>query len=74
MELRVNGRVLPIDQLGPDFIVLEETADYPPAEAEISLSIDGKERRWPIWLTDGISADRRRTKITRCATPSRVAG
>jgi hypothetical protein len=74
MELRINGRILPIDQLGPSFIILETTADYPPTEAEITLCIDGHERRWPIWLTDGISAEQRRTRITRCATTSRAAG
>ena len=29
------------------------------------ISIDGHERRWPVWLADGISAARRRTRITR---------
>ena len=74
MELRINDQVLQVDQLGPDFIILEKTADCPPSEAEMTLTIDGHERRWRVWLTDGISAERRRTRITRCATASRVAG
>src|ERR1019366_112849 len=40
MELNVNGFVLPIGQLGPDFIILRKSSDHPPAEAEIVMWID----------------------------------
>ncbi len=65
MELRLDGQVLPIAQLGPDFLILTEPFDHPPADAEIVLGIDGQESRWPIRLAEGISAGRRKTPIAR---------
>ena len=65
MELRLNGHVLPIAQLGPDFLVLIHPVDHPPAEAEIAVSIDGDESRWPVRLAEGLSAARRRASIAR---------
>ncbi len=65
MQLNVNGFVLPIAQLGPDFIILRDRAAHPPAEAEIVLSIDGEESRWNVHLPDGIVADRTRTRTAR---------
>ncbi len=63
MLLYVNGSTLPIAQLGPDFIILRTPTDHPPTDADIYLSIDGHERRWTVWLPDGVSASTRRTKI-----------
>jgi hypothetical protein len=63
MQLNLNGFVLPIGQLGPDFLILRDPTDHPPAEAEIVMSIDGEERRWNVHLPDGISVDKVRTKI-----------
>ncbi len=65
MELHINGHVLPIAQLGPDFLVLNSPVDHPPTEAEIAMFIDGRESRWPIHLFDGVSAMTRRTRIAR---------
>jgi hypothetical protein len=70
MELRIDGHVLPIAQLGPDFLILIHPLDHPPAEAEIALSIDGHESRWPVRLQDGMSATQRRTRITRGQHPN----
>jgi hypothetical protein len=70
MELRLDGHVLPIAQLGPDFLILTHPLDHPPAEAEIALSIDGHESRWPVRLHEGISATQRRTRIRRIPHPN----
>src|SRR5665213_809351 len=64
MQLRVNGHVFPIGQLGPDFVILDATADHPPADGEIEMSIDGRQRSWPVRLPDGIAAGQRETKGT----------
>jgi hypothetical protein len=63
MQLNVNGFVLPIGQLGPDFIILRNAPEHPPAEAEIVMSIDGEESRWMVHLPEGISAKNELTKI-----------
>jgi hypothetical protein len=65
MELCVNGHVLPIAQLGPDFLVLENPTDHPPVEAEIGMWIDGREDRWRVHLAEGIKAGQRKTAISR---------
>ena len=64
MHLSVNGHRLRIGQLGPDFIILDDMADHPPSRAEISMSIDGEEERWPVMLPDGISVGSPETRIT----------
>jgi len=48
MHLSVDGRVFPIGQPGPDFLILDAPTDCPPGEAEITFSIDGKVRRWTV--------------------------
>jgi hypothetical protein len=63
----VNGKVLEIAQLGPEFLVLRESADHPPCDAEIAMSIDGHESRWTVYLHEGIQAGRRKTPISPCA-------
>jgi hypothetical protein len=63
MELSVNGFVLSIGQLGPDFLLLDQTVDHPPTQAEVSLSIDGDLSRWTVQLPDGITAGKSRTRI-----------
>jgi hypothetical protein len=66
MHLSVNGQVLPIAQLGPEFLILRTPVEFAPADAEISLSIDGKLRRWTVHLANGINPDRLRTAIAPC--------
>lgn len=70
MQLCVNGHVLSIGQLGPDFIILDNPADIPPSEAEIALSIDGREKRWAIFLEDGVTAGQKKTRISPCPPAS----
>ena len=63
MELRLNGCVVSIAQMGPDFIVVKPPFDHPPAEAEIYLRIDDSESSWRVHLVEGISAERRKTLV-----------
>jgi hypothetical protein len=65
IQLFVNGQMLPVAQLGPDFLVLREPTDHPPAEAEIAMWVDGRESRWPVRLVNGIAAGQRKTRIAR---------
>jgi len=63
MELRLNGHIVPIAQMGPDFLVVKQPFDHPPADAEVFLRIDDSESSWPVYLVEGISPERRKTKI-----------
>jgi hypothetical protein len=64
MHLSVNGHVLTIGHLGPNYVILDNPIDHPPTDAEISLSVDGKQTRWRIKLVDGLSASECRSRIT----------
>jgi hypothetical protein len=66
MELCVNGLVLPIAQLGPNFLVLENPINHPPTDGEIGMWIDGREDRWRVRLAEGIQAGQRKIGISRC--------
>ena len=63
IHLNVNGYVLPVAQLGPDFLTLRSVTEHPPTKEEIVMSVDGNERRWNVFLPEGISAGKTRTKI-----------
>jgi hypothetical protein len=63
MELRLDGSVLAISQLGPDYLILAEPIDHPATRAEIAMSVDGQESRWAVQLPAGLSAASRRTSV-----------
>lgn len=64
MDLHLNGHVFSIGQMGMDFLVLDHPIDHPPADAEISMSIDGREDRWRVHLAEGIQTGKRKTAIS----------
>lgn len=63
MELCLNGTVLAVSHLGPDFLILGEAVDYPPTQAEMIMSVDGHQSRWPVQLPAGVSTASRQTRI-----------
>src|SRR5947209_9104558 len=68
IALAVNGYVFSVAELGPDFVVLRNPIPHPPAEAELSLSIDGQEERWRVELIDGILAGGGDTRFRSCTS------
>ncbi len=64
MELRLNGNVFPIAQMAPGFLVLHKPVDHPPADGEVFLRIDDSESSWRVHLVEGISPQRRKTKVS----------
>jgi hypothetical protein len=66
MRLFVNGSVLPVAQMGPDFLILDASIDHPPTDAMLALSVDGRERRWPVRLPGGLAKDSRTVVLARC--------
>ncbi len=69
IQLLVKDQVLAVAQLGPDFLILRHPADHPPAAGELFVSIDGLEKRWPVYLADGIKITERKTRITDLVIP-----
>ena len=75
MQMRVNGHVFVIAQLGPDFVLLDDPIDTPPSVAEIMLSIDGQVMEWPVHLLHGITAGQAETRTAVVSiTPPVSAG
>jgi hypothetical protein len=66
IALAVNGHVFSVAELGPSFVVLRNPIPHPPADAELTLSIDGYERRWRVKLIDGIQAGGGDTRFRSC--------
>ncbi len=64
MRLLVNGLSLPIRQMGGDFLLLEQSANHPPGDAQLLLNVDQNERGWPVRLPQGISSASKRVAIT----------
>lgn len=67
MHLSINGHLLKIGQLGPEFVIIENPIDHPPGEAEILMSVDGADSRWRVRLTNGIAAGEPRAGISELA-------
>ena len=63
MHLTINGQIVRIGQLGPDYLILDNAPELPPSEGEITVSIDDEVMRWHVQLPDGISAAKVRTRI-----------
>ena len=64
MSLLVNGRAVPVAQLGPDFLLLDEPLDLPAGDASMVMHVDQEERRWNVRLPDGSSAASHRVAIS----------
>ena len=64
MYLSVNGHIMSIGHLGPDYLILDNPIDHPPTDAEICMSVDGQESRWRVNLVDGLSANQARAQIS----------
>lgn len=65
MRLFVNGSVLPIAQLGPDFAILAEAPKHHPAmPAEIEVMVDGTTDRFSVHLPVGLAEGEKRIRIS----------
>jgi hypothetical protein len=65
MQLLINGRSIPVAQLGPDFLLLDHPFDLPPGNAELVVQVDQSERRWEVRLPNGISSTSNRVAALR---------
>jgi hypothetical protein len=60
MTLFLNGDAMPIAQMGPDFLILDNPIEHAPCVAEVVLSVDGNESRWSVRLPEGIRPNQKR--------------
>lgn len=67
MRLLFNGHSLPVAQLGPDFLLVDQPVNHPPTAASVILQVDQSERRWNVHLPTGMSADTKKVMIAPAA-------
>lgn len=63
MRLLFNGHSLPVAQIGPDFILVDEPVNHPPTAASVIFQVDESERRWDVQLPDGLSSKTKKVAI-----------
>jgi len=69
MRLLVNGDSIAVAQMGPDCLFLDAPAEHGPGEATVVLQVDKSERRWKVWMPEGISRDSERVAIAAPKEP-----
>lgn len=55
LKLIVGERTLELGQIGPGMICLREPFNLPCCEATVVMTVEGRERHWPVFLPDGLS-------------------
>jgi hypothetical protein len=65
MQLLLNGHVLPIAQLGLDFLLLDQPVDHPAGLADILLKVDNYVKRWTVRLPNGVCAGQKHVLIAK---------
>lgn len=63
LSLHIGDRTIRLSQVAPDFIVLAESIDLPPCDAEIHVSVDGNIHSRNVSLIDGIEPSMVRVRI-----------
>jgi hypothetical protein len=64
MHLEVGDELLPVNQLGPDFAIVEATTAHSPGPAKLLVAVDGDLTVRPVILPEGIQPNEIRTLIT----------
>jgi len=57
IQLHLNGLTVSVAQLAPDFIILQQGVNHPPAQAELVLRVDESEHRRTVFLPEGLRDD-----------------
>lgn len=65
MHLDVDGERLPVQQLGPDFAIVEAITFHLPGIAKLSVTVDDELTVRPVFLPEGIQPGAARTKLAK---------
>jgi hypothetical protein len=71
LNLIVGGDSLELAAIGPGGIRLRECATRPPCDAKVVMHVDDFERRWAVYLPDGISANSREVRTVPVETAAK---
>ena len=72
LHLLVGDRSLELGQIAPERVFLRESIEVPPGPAEVVMHVDDFERRWQVYLPDGIAANSREVRTVQVALPSQT--
>ena len=64
MWLIIGSEMITVNQMGDDFLLIENAGSYPPSKATVVLQVDASERRWDVYLPDGIHPGRARVSVS----------
>lgn len=67
MHLVLRDGIIPVVQMGPDFLLVDQACDQPPCEAGLVLRVDQSESRWLVRLPQGLSSQTKRVAIAMVA-------
>lgn len=73
IRLLVKGDVMPVAQMGPDYLFIDSPVDHQPGEATVVLNVDESESRWKVWLPNGISVTSEKVSIAALSESFHVA-
>jgi hypothetical protein len=68
LNLLVGAKVIALAQIGPGYVILREADDIAPCDAEISIAVDGSDRRISVRLVDGIQPFDRSARTMQCVS------
>lgn len=63
MHLDVGGERLPVNQLGPDFAIVEASTTHLPGMGKLFVTVDDDLTVRPVFLPEGIQPGAMRTRI-----------
>ncbi len=73
MELQIHGIIVPIGQLGMDFLIPQSAVAISPGIGILRVTIDGHEESGEVELPDGIQPLSKRTRIFRIQAVNEAA-
>jgi hypothetical protein len=62
LRLIVGERTFELASIGPERVKLREPAQLASCDAEVVMNVDDFERRWQVYLPDGISPNSREVR------------
>lgn len=65
MHLELGDTILPVNQLGPDFVWVEAIHALPASEGRLVVSVDGELTTRSVRLPDGVHAGLSRAAIIK---------
>ena len=64
LVLKVGTKIYELGQIGPDAVFFASETELPPCDAEVIMTIDGREHRRQVTLPEGANPQSRSARVT----------